>query len=260
VQTQRLKAEITTACRTHLGDADVTPLPSTVTHQLLEEAPALCQVISAIHQRGWCDGTGGNFSSVVCEDPLALLMAPSGVDKGSLSPANLIVVDGEGTVIGGKGQASAETLLHLTIIATTHARAVLHTHSQAATLLSRLRPPANGVQSSWWEGEPCAMGLLGHLQLGHVEMLKGLEGIRTHATTISIPILTNTQDMQELSDCARPHLVEAPYGILIAGHGLYAWGNSLAQARRHLEILEFLLEQHWRQLVLSARPIVDGAF
>jgi methylthioribulose-1-phosphate dehydratase len=37
---------------------------------------------------------------------------------------------------------------------------------------------------------------------------------------------------------------------LISGHGLYAWGDDLAMAKRHLEILEFLLEQHWRELQL----------
>ncbi|MEB3335802.1 MAG: class II aldolase/adducin family protein [Cyanobacteriota bacterium] len=235
-------------------------------HHLLEEASALCQVITAIHQRGWCDGTGGNFSSVLLDEPLALLMAPSGVDKRSLTPAELIIVDGGGTVIGGSGQASAETLVHLTIITTTHARAVLHTHSQAATLLSRLHPPPNSClhlqpnagESLWWEGEPSATGLLGHLRIGHLEMLKGLEGIGTHSTTISIPILANSQDMRELSEFARPHLVKAPYGILIAGHGLYSWGDSLVQARRHLEILEFLLEQHWRQLSLDLRLIRHG--
>lgn len=234
------------------------PFPSTVTQQMLQDAPALCQVITSIHQRGWCDGTGGNFSSVVCEQPLALLMAPSSVDKGSLTPSDLIVVDGEGTVIGGEGKASAETRLHLTIVKTTHARAVLHTHSQAATLLSRWQLAASGGQSRWWEGEPGATGLLGYLRVGHLEMLKGLEGIPTHATTISIPILANSQNMAELSDSARPYLDQAPHGILIAGHGLYAWGNSLAQARRHLEILEFLLEQHWRQLILDSKPITNG--
>jgi methylthioribulose-1-phosphate dehydratase len=39
--------------------------------------------------------------------------------------------------------------------------------------------------------------------------------------------------------------------VLIAGHGLYAWGADLPQARRHVEILEFLLEQRWRQLLLE---------
>ncbi len=29
-------------------------------------------------------------------------------------------------------------------------------------------------------------------------------------------------------------------GLLVAGHGLYAWGNSLEEAQRHVEILEFL--------------------
>jgi methylthioribulose-1-phosphate dehydratase len=39
--------------------------------------------------------------------------------------------------------------------------------------------------------------------------------------------------------------------LLIAGHGLYAWGEDLFSATRHLEILEFLLEQRWRQLLLQ---------
>ncbi|MFN9645252.1 MAG: class II aldolase/adducin family protein [Cyanobacteriota bacterium] len=83
-------------------------------------------------------------------------------------------------------------------------------------------------------------------------MLKGLEGIRSHTTAIAIPILANSQDMRQLSLAALPHLDRAPHGLLIAGHGLYAWGDCLSQARRHLEILEFLLEQHWRQCLLNA--------
>ena len=233
-------------------------MPSTATHRLLEDAPALCKVITAIHQRGWCDGTGGNFSSVLCPEPLTVLMAPSGVDKGSLLPADLIVVDGEGRVIVGEGKASAETLLHLTIIDTTHAGAVLHTHSQAATLLSRLRPLSDPGESLWLDGVSPQTLLLGHLRLGDLEMLKGLEGLRTHATSIAIPILANHQDMRQLSEAARPHLSDAPFGLLIAGHGLYAWGASLHQARRHLEILEFLLEQQWRQRLLEVLLRKEG--
>lgn len=214
--------------------------PPWASDRQLEEASTLCQVITAIHQRGWCDGTGGNFSRVVCKAPLELLMAPSGVDKGSLTPADLIVVNGESQVIHGEGKASAETLLHLAIITTTGAGAVLHTHSQSATLLSRL--------TTIREESPN----VSHLYLQGLEMLKGLEGIHSHTQTIAIPILANNQNLQELSQAATPHLAEAPYGLLIAGHGLYAWGDSLFTARRHLEILEFLLEQHWRELLLNA--------
>lgn len=216
-----------------------------------EEASALCRVIAGIHQRGWCDGTGGNFSTVISREPLELLMAPSGVDKGDLTPEDLIVVDGDGRVIRGEGRASAETLLHLTIVATTNAGAVLHTHSQAGTLLSGLQGPREEKESAL-EGGPLEAVPISHLGLTGLEMLKGLEGIRSHTDRIVIPILANSQDMLRLSESARPHLANAPYGLLITGHGLYAWGTSLFQARRHLEILEFLLEQYWRQLLLDS--------
>lgn len=204
-------------------------------HPQEEAALALCRVMAAIHQRGWCDGTGGNFSVVVSRGPLELLMAPSGVDKGRVSPADLIVVDEKGQVVRGNGKVSAETDLHLAILSSTNAGAVLHTHSQAATLLSRLE-----VERS------------GQVVVGGLEMLKGLEGIQTHIGQIAIPVLPNSQDIAQLSAVARPLLAEAPHGLLIAGHGLYAWGVSLAQAQRHLEILEFLLEQQWRQLLIDA--------
>jgi len=194
--------------------------------------------MSSIHQRGWCDGTGGNFSCVSQVDPLRLLMAPSGVDKGSVPKEALIVVDGAGQVVQGQGRASAETLLHVAIIQTTGAAAVLHTHSQSGTLLSQLYGPS----------EPSEVGMV---SLKDLEMLKGLEGILSHATSVSLPVLANDQDIARLSRQAAPVLGGAPHGLLIAGHGLYAWGKDLRSACRHLEIWEFLLEQHWRQLLLQ---------
>lgn len=193
--------------------------------------------MGAIHRRGWCDGTGGNFSCVLNRDPLELLMAPSGVDKGTVPPQALLTVDSDGAVLQGDGRASAETLLHLAIVETTGAGAVLHTHSQAGTLLSRYHaPPQEGV---------------GALALRDLEMLKGLEGVNTHATQVVVPVLANDQDLRRLSARAKPLLPEAPMGLLIGGHGLYAWGHDLQQAQRHLEIHEFLLEQNWRQLLLE---------
>lgn len=211
-------------------------------------ADELTAAMAAIHARGWCDGTGGNFSCVQQQDPLQLLMAPSGVDKGQVQPGDLIVVDASGRVIAGEGKASAETALHLEIVARCEAGAVLHTHSQAATLLSRWALAGNGSPG---EGNGPGHGD-GVVRVEGLEMLKGLEGISTHATTIEIPVLANDQDLARLSERAGPLLPGAPQGLLIAGHGLYAWGPSLSQARRHLEILEFLLEQSWRQLLLDA--------
>lgn len=200
----------------------------------------LLAVMAQIHQRGWCDGTGGNFSCVLSREPLRLLMAPSGVDKGSVTPEQLIEVAANGSVLAGSGKASAETLLHLEIIGRCGAGAVLHTHSQAGTLLSQWALPQGG------------------LNLEGLEMLKGLEGISSHASQVNLPVLANDQDLARLSAAAAPLLPHAPQGILIAGHGLYAWGEDLARAKRHLEILEFLLEQRWRQLLLEGLAPASG--
>ena len=246
----------------------------------------LCEAMAAIHQRGWCDGTGGNFSCVIKREPLLLLMAPSGVDKGRVLPQELIVVDGEGQVLRGSGRASAETLLHLAIVKGTGAGAVLHTHSQAGTLLSqwswewamRYPPAARTIKADTEaqgereqphdlqtragsrspQGEAVGFEEAGgedrvaYVEVRNLEMLKGIAGITTHRSEVRIPVLANDQDLARLSRRASPHLGRAPAGLLIAGHGLYAWGQELTEARRHLEILEFLLEQRWRQLLLEA--------
>lgn len=239
------------------------------THSSDPRARALCRTMASIHRRGWCDGTGGNFSVVLERSPeLRLLMAPSGVDKGRVRPNQLIVINGAGKVISGEGRVSAEMPLHRTIVMRTGAGAVLHTHSQAATLLSRQAEmsciaTAKSADTGTGETGPSGMdqpqfsadqapAAGAHLLIEGLEMLKGLEGHHTHACRIHIPVLANDQDLARLSAAAEPHLETAPHGILIAGHGLYAWGRDLEQASRHLEILEFLMEQSWRQRLWDA--------
>ena len=193
----------------------------------------LTEVMQGIHQRGWCDGTGGNFSVVLQHQPLRLLMAPSGVDKGQVPGDQLIVVDWQGKVLTGEGKASAETALHLRIVEATQAGAVLHTHSLPGTVLSRHYENTGGIALQGWE------------------MLKGLDGINTHTTSINIPVISNSQSMQELGDAIAPSLTSAPCGFLVAGHGLYAWGADLDTSKRHLEILEFLLKVKLTQMQIG---------
>lgn len=200
----------------------------------LDLRDTLSWVIQDIHSQGWAQGTGGNFSAVISRTPLTLLMAPSGIDKGLVQPEDLIEVDGEGIVVQGRGRTSAETMLHLTVVKATGAGAVLHTHSVFNTLLSEY------------------YAARGKIMLSGYEMLKGLEGIQSHEATVTIPVVPNSQDMKVLSQSIRPYLSDTvrSYGFLVVGHGLYTWGDTLFQARRHLEILEFLFELTYRKLTL----------
>lgn len=208
-------------------------LQSAISGALSNPHQELISTIQDFHQRGWCDGTGGNFSVVLEHDPLSLLMAPSGVDKGQVEAEMLITVNANGEVTDGTGRASAETLMHLTIVKALASGAVLHTHSTTATVVSKLAQDQGMVELEGWE------------------MLKGLQGITTHETKVQIPVVGNDQDLKRLSSRCEPLLSTAPHGLLVAGHGLYAWGNTLAEARRHVEILEFLLELHWKQLLIN---------
>ena len=85
--------------------------------------------------RGWVLGTSGNFSAVLDRDPLRLAITRSGTHKGELTPGDILEYAG-GRVVRGEGLASAETALHLEIVAARGAGSVLHTHSIWSTLLS----------------------------------------------------------------------------------------------------------------------------
>lgn len=78
-----------------------------------QQRQALSDTIRDFHKRGWCDGTGGNFSLVLQKTPLRLLMAPSGIEKRNIEADELIEVNSSGNVIQGEGRASAETDMHL---------------------------------------------------------------------------------------------------------------------------------------------------
>jgi methylthioribulose-1-phosphate dehydratase len=181
----------------------------------------LVDVVRRLHARGLAPGTSGNFSAV-CDRGLAI--TASGVDKGRLDESQLVVVDRDGRVVAGTGAPSAETALHLELVRSRGAGAVLHVHSVWNTLLSRRF------------GD--------ELALTGLEMLKGLRGVTTHEHREVVPILANAQDMARLAGEVRGVLAAHPacHGFLLAGHGLYTWGADLAEAHRHVEIFEFLFE------------------
>jgi methylthioribulose-1-phosphate dehydratase len=194
-------------------------------------AQELCALARAAHARGWVAATSGNFSAVLTHQPLRLAITPSGVDKGSLAPEEILEIDGRGVVVLGSGRPSAETALHLAVVRARSAGAVAHTHSPWATALS----------------EACARE--GQVVIEGYEMLKALAGVSTHEHREVVPIVENTQDWGAGAREVEETLGRAPgvHAFLIRRHGLYTWGADVAEAGRHLAALEFLLEVQGRQ-------------
>ena len=198
-----------------------------------ELACNLSAIAKSFHGRGWLLGTSGNLSAVVQREPLRLAMSPSGVDKGELTPEQMLTIDEHARIVNQDfGKPSDESLLHIRIVQERNAGAVLHTHSVWNNVLSDLYASEGGVTISGYE------------------MLKGLQGVRTHEHSEWLPIIDNSQDMPALAESIAQTLNTHPdaHGFLLRRHGMYSWGETLAQAKRHVEIFEFLLETMGRTL------------
>lgn len=208
------------------------------TPEALELGRDLAATIRGFYERGWSLGTGGNYSALLARSPRRTLMTPSGVDKGALRPDGFLLLDEAGRVQAGTGKPSAEAGIHHTIYQLRDAGAVLHTHSVWCTILS---------DHFFARGEVTVDGY---------EMQKGLEGVRSHDEPVALPILENSQDIPALCERVRELLNARPqvHGFLLRRHGLYTWGRNLFEARRHVEIIEFLLEVRARTLHIAAAP------
>ena len=187
----------------------------------------LAPLVEACHwigSKGWAPATGGNMS--VREDNRWCWLSESGKDKGTLTTADFLQVEIATNSAPSGRKPSAETGLHTLIYRLyPQANAVLHVHTVNATVLSRIEKSAT-------------------LALNGYEMQKSLSGQTSHLDTLNIPLFDNDQDIDALArrieDRAQTHPLD--YGFLLRGHGLTCWGRSVAEARRHLEGLEFLFE------------------
>jgi len=206
-----------------VGSSDVTLPQGTLAVPVAD--PQTVEALAAFGRfaaaRGWLAATSGNFSCRL--DAGHALVTRSGIDKGALGAGDVAVVPLAGPIPAGM---SAETPLHLARYrASAEVGAIVHVHTVAATVLSRAESAA------------------GFVRFGGFEMQKALAGIATHETVVDLPVFANDQDTVALAAAVEARLGgDAPVpGYLLAGHGLYAWGATLTDARRHVEALEFLL-------------------
>jgi methylthioribulose-1-phosphate dehydratase len=201
---------------------------------------ALRDIGALFYQRNWSVGTSSNYSIVLSRDPFRLLLTASGKDKRRLAATDLLVVDAAGKAAPSRPEKpSAETALHLMLAQRPDIGSVLHTHSIWGTLLSDWHGDAGGL---WIEG---------------YEMLKGLAGITTHEHAEWVPIFPNSQDISALAWTVQQQIDSSRgrrfHGFLLRKHGLYTWGRDVEEARRHVEIFEFLFEVVARRYNIETR-------
>jgi len=175
-----------------------------------------------LHELGWMRGTSGNVSMVESDDPRVLAVSASGIAKHSMTSAHAVRTDDRGAALPGQElRPSAEARVHAAVIEATGARGVVHVHALSSVLAA----------ARWPGGVP----------LKDSELLKGI-GREANGDVVVVPVVPNSQDMEQLSADILARLDLDVPGVIVAEHGLYTWGNSLEDAVHRTESLDWLFD------------------
>jgi methylthioribulose-1-phosphate dehydratase len=190
----------------------------------------MVQTIRQYNQKGWSPATSTNYS--FREEDGTIWVTRSGIDKSSITADDFIAVD----ISGNPEEAyrsikpSAETMIHCDLYRCVRdTKVILHSHGIYPILLAE--KAQKGIVLEGWEVQ------------------KGFSGVETHVSRLVIPVVENSQDMTHFSKFIEHNKsIFDCHCFVIRGHGTYAWGKNLHDAKRHLETLDYLCELNWKLL------------
>ncbi len=171
-------------------------------------AAGICEVGRRLLAAGLVAGNDGNISVRLSADEV--LLTPTGVSKGELIPADLVLVDMRGQVLEGRCRPTSEWALHLAVYqAAPEIGAVIHAHAPYATAFALAGRTLRGSRLA--EVTECLgeIPLAGFAPPGSRELAEGA------------------------AEAAAAH-----NGVLLEAHGPVTWGETLRQALYRMEELE----------------------
>ena len=191
------------------------------------ESELLSQLIDAKRSfagRGWMPATSGNLSARISSAPLRFWISVSSRDKEQTRSDDFVIVDDRGEPeVSSSLKPSAEAEIHAAVYKKVGVGAVFHVHSVYNAITSEQAFADRGIV---FEG---------------LEILKGLGRWEPRAS-LRIPIVENLHDLHALAELVSRSIDPSVPGLLIESHGLYAWGDSCFETKRHVESFEFLFQ------------------
>jgi methylthioribulose-1-phosphate dehydratase len=214
----------------------------------LKEKEIICSQCKNFYNLGWVSGTGGGMSVRV--SPSEALIAPSGVQKESIKPEQIFLIDfSQEFDQSGKNFAIKDSPQGMNISACTSifvniykqrpkAQAVIHSHSMSAVMLTKI------IKES-------------EVTLSGYEMLKGLEGC-TYFGKHTLPILNNVEHECDLAEAVEEVVKNYPqaHAVLVRDHGVYIWGDSPERAKVHAECYDYLFQAFVEESRLKALNLI----
>jgi L-ribulose-5-phosphate 4-epimerase len=174
-------------------------------------------------------GTFGNLSAV---DRAAGVFAikPSGVPYEQLTPAHIVTVSLDtGAVVGSDLRPSSDTPTHLELYRAFDCGAVVHTHSEYATMFAQARTPIRCMGTT------------------HADYFRGDVPVTRPLTRAEVEIdYERNTGLVIVETFLSYGLSPAEIGAaLVANHGPFTWGPTAAKAIEHARVLEYLARLEW---------------
>ena len=168
----------------------------------------ICQVCHLLYERGYVVSNDGNVSVRV--EPDKVLITPSGVGKGRMTPDMLVLCDLQGNVLEGDRYPSSESKMHLMVYREREdVMSVVHAHPPVSTAFAICRRPLKERYLA--------------------EMVLGLG---------EVPVTEFAMlSTDEVPESVRP-FVHDHNAVLLANHGALSWGPTLLSAFDRLEVVE----------------------
>src|SRR4051794_36676527 len=190
-----------------------------------DDAAAIVGAGSALEANGLAPAASGNLSIRRGDE---IVLTPTGVRLGALDPATLAVLDARGSSVAG-GAPSKEWPLHLAIYRVRpDARAIVHLHAPASVAVSCL------ANLDDYDAIP-AYTAYRVMRIGRLPL---------------VPYLPPGDP--GLGDAAAARATDAGRGMLLANHGLVAWGRDIDEAVAVAEEIEAASSLHLR---LDGHPV-----
>lgn len=196
-----------------------------------QESHKLAKLVRELNLTGHNPATSGNYSLRMTGLDNYALVSESGIDKAQFQAENFLPVHTKELklhpdFVNSGRKSSDETDIHLAIYRATNANCVLHSHLLEAILFADLYPKQEFIQISG------------------MELLKAFRGITTHESTVEMACFENTQDIRNLSVLVENVLKsnQNVFGVMLRQHGLYVWGETVKEAKKHLEVFEYLFK------------------
>lgn len=194
-----------------------------------------CRANLELASTGLVRGTFGNLS-IADRDAGVIAIKPSGVPYHELKPDKIVLVSIEtGLPVDGKWKPSSDTATHLELYRAFACGAIVHTHSEFATMFAQARTPIRCMgttHADYFHGDVPVTRTMTKKEVEHdYEANTGKVIVETFKGGSILP-------------------ASVP-AVLVANHAPFVWGPDAAKAIENAEMLEFLARMEWRARVMA---------